>query len=55
MKKLKIAQIIGVLLLLLGVTIRTGTGEIYGMYFVVLGLLIYVIARIFAWMKSDKN
>lgn len=55
MKKLKIAQVIGVLLLLFGVIIRAGTGEIYGMYFVILGVLIYATARVTAWVKSDKG
>lgn len=55
MKKLKIAQLIGILLLLLGVIIRAGTGEFYGMYFVVLGILIYTVARVTAWIKSDKD
>lgn len=55
MKELKIAQVIGVLLLLFGVIVRAGTGEIYGMYFVILGVLIYATARVTAWVKSDKD
>ena len=55
MKKLKIAQLIGILLLLLGVIIRAGTGEYYGMYFVLLGLMVYTVARVTAWIKSDKE
>lgn len=55
MKNLKIAQVVGVLLLLFGVIVRAGSGEIYGMYFVLLGILIYAAARVMAWIKSDKD
>lgn len=55
MKKIKIAQVGGVLLLLYGVIIRAGTGEHYGMFLVVLGIVIYATARVLAWIKSDKN
>ncbi len=55
MKKFKIAQVVGVLLLLFGVIVRAGTGEIYGMYFVLLGIIIYATARVMAWVKSDKD
>ena len=54
MKNLKIAQVVGVLLLLFGVIVRAGAGEIYGMYFVLLGIIIYAAARVMAWIKSDK-
>jgi hypothetical protein len=54
MKKLKIAQLIGVLILLLGVIIRAGAGEFYGMWLVVIGLLVYTVARIWAWIANDK-
>jgi cell shape-determining protein MreD len=55
MKNLKIAQVVGVLLLLFGVIVRAGTGELYGMYFVLFGILIYATARVIAWVKSDKD
>lgn len=53
MKKFKIAQLIGILLLLVGVIIRAGTGEFYGMWLVVIGLLIYTAARVWAWIAKD--
>ena len=52
MKALKIAQIIGVLILLIGVVVRVG-GEFYGMHLALLGLLTFVVGRIGAWLKSD--
>lgn len=55
MKKLKIAQVVGVLLLLFGVIVRAGAGELYGTYFMLLGILIYATARVIAWVKSDKD
>lgn len=55
MKKLKIAQVIGILLLLLGVIVRAGAGEFYGMYLVLLGILVYAVARVAAWIQSDKD
>lgn len=54
MKKLKIAQVVGILILLLGVIIRAGAGEYYGMWLVVFGIMIYATARIAAWVKDDK-
>lgn len=54
MKKLKIAQVIGILILLLGVIIRAGAGEYYGTALAVLGILIYAVARVTAWIQSDK-
>jgi drug/metabolite transporter (DMT)-like permease len=54
MKKLKITQLIGILLLLLGVVIRAGAGEYYGTGLAVLGLLIYAAAKVSAWIKNDK-
>lgn len=53
MKKFKIAQVVGVLLLLFGVIAGVG-GENYGMYFVLLGIIIYAFARVMTWLKSDK-
>lgn len=52
MKKLKVAQLIGVLILLLGVVIRV-SGEIDGTALALIGLLVYTVARIAAWLKSD--
>lgn len=53
MKAWKIAQIVGVLILLVGVVVRVN-GEIYGMHIAVLGTVIYAVARLGAWLKSDK-
>lgn len=53
MKTWKIAQLIGVLMLLAGVVIRVN-GEIYGVHLAMLGLLIYVVAKVTLWIKSDK-
>ncbi len=54
MKTLKIIQIVGVLVLLLGVIVRSGTGAYYGTAIAMLGILIYAVARLMAWVKSDK-
>ena len=53
MKAWKILQIVGVLLLLVGVVVRVG-GEFYGMHMALLGLLMFVVGRLGAWLKSDK-
>jgi hypothetical protein len=53
MKVWKVLQLIGVLLLLVGVVVRVG-GEFYGMWMVVIGLVLYAIGRIGAWMKSPN-
>ncbi len=54
MSSLKIAQLVGVILLILGVIIRAGMGEFFGMHIALLGILIYAVARIAAWLKADK-
>lgn len=53
MRNWKIAQIVGVAVLLIGVVVRVG-GEIYGTHLALLGLLVFVVGRIGAWLKSDK-
>lgn len=53
MKALKIAQLVGILMLLVGVIIRAGAGEFYGMHLALLGLLIYTVAKVTAWIKTD--
>jgi len=53
MRNWKIAQIIGVLVLLVGVVVRVG-GEINGTLIALIGLLVFVAGRIGAWLKSDK-
>jgi hypothetical protein len=52
MRAWKVAQLVGVLLLLLGVVIRVG-GEFYGMWLVVTGIIVFVLGRVGAWLKSD--
>lgn len=53
MKAWKIAQVVGVLMLLLGVVIRV-SGEFYGIHLALLGLLLYAVARVATWLKSDR-
>jgi hypothetical protein len=53
MRAWKVVQLVGVLLLLLGVVIRVG-GEFYGMWLVIVGVLMYAIGRIASWLKSDQ-
>lgn len=52
MKAWKIVQLVGVLLLLLGVVIRVG-GEFYGVHLALLGVLIYTVGRVTLWLKKD--
>lgn len=54
MKTWKIVQLVGVLALLFGVVIRAGAGEFYGMYLVLLGVLLFAVGRVGAWMKDDR-
>jgi uncharacterized membrane protein len=53
MKAWKIVQIVGVLLLILGVVIRVA-GEFYGIHVALVGLLMYTIGRMATWLKSDE-
>lgn len=55
MKTLKLVQIVGVLILLFGVIVMAGAKEHYGTFFALLGLLIYAVARLTTWVKSDKE
>lgn len=52
MKKLKVAQVIGILLLLIGMIIRI-SGDLDGMWMVIVGVMVYATARVSAWVKSD--
>lgn len=54
MKAMKIAQLVGFLVLAIGVIIRAGAGEYYGTFIALIGVLIYAVARVAAWMQSDK-
>lgn len=53
MKTWKILQIVGVLLLLVGVVVRVD-GEFYGVHMALLGLLLFVVGRLGTWLKSDQ-
>lgn len=52
MRHWKIVQLVGVLLLLLGVVIRVG-GEFYGMWLVVIGVMLYALGRVMVWLTKD--
>lgn len=54
MTKWKVVQIIGVIALLLGVIIRAGAGEIYGTAIAALGVVIFAVGRVAAWLRSDR-
>jgi hypothetical protein len=54
MKAWKIAQLVGVLTLLVGVVLRVGTGEIAGTAMMMLGAIVFAVGRVGAWLKSDK-
>jgi hypothetical protein len=51
-KPLKALQLVGVVLLLFGVAVRTGTGEFYGTWLAFIGLLMYAVGRIGAWWRN---
>lgn len=53
MKTWKIVQLVGVLMLLVGVVVRV-SGEYYGVPLAVTGVLVYAVGRIAAWLKSDR-
>lgn len=54
MKAWKILQLVGVLILLAGVAVRVGTGEIYGTAMILLGAVAFAVGRIGAWLRSDR-
>ena len=56
MKALKIIQIIGIILLCFGMVRACGGAgmEYDGASTGVIGLLMYTVARLIAWVKSDK-
>jgi hypothetical protein len=53
-KTWKVVQIVGVLVLLLGVIIRVGTGDYAGTGIAVLGVIVYAVGRVATWLKSDR-
>lgn len=46
----KLLQLVGVLLLLVGVAARTGAGEFWGAHLAVVGLMMFTVGRIAAWL-----
>lgn len=54
MKAWKIVQLVGVLLLLFGVVVRVGAGEMYGTALAFVGAVIFAVGRIGAWLRSDQ-
>ncbi len=48
----KLAQLIGVLLLLVGVAARTGLGEFWGTWLAVTGTAAFAVARVGAWLAE---
>lgn len=51
LKRYKVIQLVGVLILLLGVIVRAGAGEYYGTGMAVLGALLFAVGRVAAWMR----
>lgn len=54
MKAWKITQIVGFLLLAIGVIARAGAGEYWGTGLAMLGVVVYAVGRVGAWLKSDR-
>jgi hypothetical protein len=54
MKAWKIVQIVGVLLLLLGVVMLVGTVEMYGTALIMVGAIAFAVGRVGVWLKSDR-
>ena len=48
---IKLLQLIGVLLLLVGVIARAGAGEFWGTWLAVIGVLLFAVGRVIAWLK----
>ena len=51
-KPLKALQLVGVLLLILGVIVRAGTGEFVGTWLAIGGALLYAVGRVAAWWTN---
>ncbi len=51
-KRHKVVQLMGVMALLLGVIIRSGTGDLFGTALALLGLALFVLGRLAAWWHS---
>jgi hypothetical protein len=54
MKAWKITQVVGFLLLVIGVIARAGAGEYWGTGLALVGVIVLAIGRVGAWLKSDQ-
>lgn len=54
MRRWKVVQLVGILILLTGVVLRAGAGEVYGTGIGAVGVLIFAIGRIAGWLLSDR-
>lgn len=50
---MKLLQLVGVLLLLVGVIARAGAGEYWGTALALFGVLLFAVGRVLAWLKRD--
>jgi hypothetical protein len=48
---LKLLQLTGIVLLLLGVVARAGAGEFWGTLLAAMGFLLFLVGRVIAWIK----
>jgi Na+-driven multidrug efflux pump len=48
---MKLLQLIGVVLLLLGVIARAGAGEFWGTWLALIGFLLFAAGRVIAWLR----
>lgn len=49
---MKLLQLVGVLLLLVGVAGRAGADEFWGTWLALIGLLLFAAGRVAAWLKT---
>ena len=55
MKGWKITQLVGVLLLLVGVAARVGADAMWGTALLLVGAIVFAVGRVGAWLRSDKS
>jgi hypothetical protein len=48
---MKLVQLIGLVLLLLGVIARAAAGEFWGTWLAIIGFLLFATGRVSAWLK----
>lgn len=51
-KPIKALQLVGFLLLALGVIVRAGSGEFWGTWVALIGFLLYALGRVAAWWRN---